>query len=380
MVIVIDSTEYRQDRSLNKTDLAYIKDLGSKELIKLHIPWFVYKESTTHSVLEIETELSKIKNTLASLDKRGIAPIDSKIAKDISKSIENFRTGIKDSNKKLWDDFIKDAKAKLHQFDEKDSISVFESYFNGGKPFKSLKSRMDIPDAFIYITIKKLAKKEIVHLISGDKNLRDKCNGENNIITYENFKIFYDSKHYLAILPKYKKLLESEKIEFATKLLIDYKYVIEEAVMTYTNSVDFLELDETPLHSDNGEATIRAIDEPEVKIEENEIEFLNNQFHIPITVKASASVDYLIFKPDYWIYDNLPKYSEDFNDHYFLIEDTFPVIMKKTIIVNLDDFDEDTEPLVEIDEFDEIELDIENDTTSSGDDFSISLDFLDDEK
>ncbi|MFH7014174.1 PIN domain-containing protein [Flavobacterium sp. FlaQc-52] len=375
MVIVIDSTEYRQDRSLNKTDLAYIKDLGSKELIKLHIPWFVYKESTTHSVLEIETELSKIKNTLASLDKRGIAPIDSKIAKDISKSVENFRKGIKDSNKKLWDDFIKDAKAKLHKFDEKHSTSVFESYFNGGKPFKSLKSRMDIPDAFIYITIKKLAKKEIVHLISGDKNLRDKCNGENNIITYENFNIFYNSKYYLAILPKYQKLLESEKIEFATKLLIDYKYVIEEAVMTYTNSVDFLELYETPLHSDGGEATIRAIDEPEVIIEENEIEFLNNQFHVPIIVKAVASVDYSIYKADYWLYDNLPRYSEDLNDYYFLIEDTFPVVMKKTIIISIDDFDEDTEPLVEINEFDEIELDIKSEINTNGDDFSQSLDF-----
>lgn len=375
MVIVIDSTEYRQDRSLNKTDLAYIKDLGSKGLVKLHIPWFVYKESTTHSVSELETELSKIKNTLASLDKRGIAPIDSRIAKNISKSIEDFRIGIKDSNKKLWDDFIKDAKAKLHKFDEKDSIPVFESYFDGGKPFKSLKSRIDIPDAFIYITIKKLAEKETVHLISGDKNLRDKCIGEDNIITYENFKFFYDSKQHTRILSKYHKLLESEKIELATKLLLDYKYVIEEAVKAYTDSVDFLELYETPLHSDGGEATIRAIDAPELTIEENEIEFLNNQFHIPITVKGFASVDYPIYKADYWVYDNLPRYSEDLNDYYYLIEDVFPVIMKKTIIIDIDDFDEDTEPLVEINEFDEIELDIKKEINSQGDDFSMPLDF-----
>jgi len=371
MVIVIDSTEYRQDRSLNKSDLAYIKDLGSKSLIKLHIPWFVYKESTTHSVSELEIELSKIKNTLASLDKRGIAPIDSRTAKNISKTVEDFRVSIKNSNKRLWDDFIKDSNATLHKFDEKDSISVFESYFDGGKPFKSLKSRNDIPDAFIYITIKKLSIKEVVHLISGDKNLRDKCVGENNIIVHENFKHFYDSKHHEKIVPKYKELLESEKIILAIEQLLDYKYVFEDAVRLYTENVDYLEVYE----NDETETTIRAIDEPEVLIDENEIEFLNNQFHVPIIVKAFASVEYVIYKGDYWRHENLPKYSEDLNDNYYLMEETFPVVMKKTIIIDREDFDEDKEPLIEIDEFDEIELEIRRESSHFEDDFSQSLDF-----
>lgn len=151
--------------------------------------------------------------------------------------------------------------------------------------------------------------------------------------------------------------------------MLDYKYVFEDAVRVYTENVDYLELYETLLHSDGGEASIRAIDEPEISINENEIEFLNNQFHIPIVVKAFASVDYTIYKSDYWAYENLPKYSEELNDHYYLIEDTFPIVMKKTIIIDSEDFDEEKEPVIEIDEFDEIELEIGQEGEILNDDF-----------
>lgn len=293
---------------------------------------------------------------MASLERRGIAAIDSKRAKEISKTVEDLRIDIKNSNKKLWDNYINDAKAKLHTFDEKDSISVFESYFDGGKPFKSLKSRIDIPDAFIYMTVKRIAKKEVVHLISGDKNLRDKCIGEINIVVHESFQHFYISKEHEDIASKYKMLLETEKIQFSINLLLDYKYIFEKAVREYTDNIDFVELYETSLCSDGSQATILAIDDPKLIIKENEIDYLNNEFHIPIIVKASASVEYTIFKGDYWAYENSPKYLEDINDHYFLLEDIFPIVMKKTIIINEDDFSEDKGPLIEINEFDEIKL------------------------
>jgi hypothetical protein len=374
MIVVVDSTEFRRDRTLNKQDLAYLKDLGSKKLVKIHIPWFIYKESATHAILELETTLNKAKNQLASLDKNGIHPDDIPKVRQMIKQVDDFRTGVKDSNKKLWDSFIKESNATLHPFRENHALEVFEAYFDGGKPFKSIKNRADIPDAFIYMTIKELAKKDEVHLISDDTNLRDKCGSEKNVIVHKDFDSFFNTSKLQVISLQYQNLLEVEKIKSAKMLLLDYKDVFEDAVRRYTESLNFLELSDTSLNSDNGEVTIRAVDEPKVIIEESEIEFFSNQFYVPIVVHAIASVDYLIYKGDYWTYNDLPKFSEDWNEYYYLIEDTFPIIFRKTIIIDIDNFDEDTEPEIEIDEFDEIELEVsEYSNQSPFDDFSEPL-------
>lgn len=362
MIVVVDSTEFRRDRSLNKQDLARLKDFGNKELIEIHIPWFIYKETTTHTVLELETELNKVKNSLASLDKRGISPSDYNSLRQILKSVDEFRLNVKSSNKLLWDNYIKDAKATLHPFYPNHSENVFSAYFDGGKPFKSLKSRNDIPDAFIYMTIKELSEKDDVHLISEDNNLREKCVDENRIFVHKDFNSFFSTAEFLKLEISYEKLLEIEKIKLAKELLLDYRDVFEAAVKEYTDSVNFLELYETPLRSDNGDATVRSIDEPILTIDEANIDFYSNQFYVPIIVKAMASVDYLVFKADYWTYNDIPKYSEDWNEYYYSIEESFPIILKKTIIIDMNSFDEDTEPEIEIEEFDEIELEVSEDS------------------
>ena len=374
MIVIVDSTEFRRDRTLNKQDLAYLKDLGSKRLIKLHIPWFIYKESTTHTVSELEGTLSKTKSLLSSLEKNGISPDDVSTVRKLTKQVDDYRITVKDSNKKLWDKYIKDSKATLHPFIESHALKVFEAYFDGGKPFKCIKSRNDISDAFIYLTIVDLSKKDEVHLISDDINLRDKCNSESNVFVYKDFDSFFNSDKMQVISLKYLDLLEIEKIESAKRLLLEFKDVFEDAVRRYTETVNFIELSDTSLPSDNGDVTVRAIDEPSVTIVESEIKFFSNQFYVPIIVHATASVDYLIYKADYWTYNDLPKFSEDWNDHYYSIDDTFPITLRKTIIVDIDNFDEDTEPEIEIDDFDEIELEISEDQNpSTFDDFSTPL-------
>lgn len=38
MIVVIDSTEYKNDRTFKKRNIALIKDYGKHKLIDLHIP------------------------------------------------------------------------------------------------------------------------------------------------------------------------------------------------------------------------------------------------------------------------------------------------------------------------------------------------------
>lgn len=168
-------------------------------------------------------------------------------------------------------------------------------------------------------------------------------------------KDFLESPKFKSLEAKLKSKLDSEKIEEGKDLLMDFKYVFVEAVEKYVSNLHYLEIYETALPSDNGEATIQAVDDIEVIIERHHIEFINNSFYIPITVKGIASVDFFVPKHDYWSIDNLPNGTE-WNDWVYLCEDTYPIEMRKTIIINRSEFNEDLEPDIEIGKFDEIYL------------------------
>jgi len=212
MNIIIDSTELKKDRGLNKSDMSLIKDMGAEKLLVLHIPYFVYKECSSSSIENLKTELNQIKSNLKSFNRKGMGDSDFSKAKNIEKEISELYDNVEDSNKELWDDFISESNSILYEYDEKDSIEVFDAYFTGGKPFKSLKSRDDIPDAFIFQTIKKVSVKSKVHLVSGDKNLREKCIDLKNVKIFSSFEDLYKDPEFIKLQKKYDKLKYNQRV------------------------------------------------------------------------------------------------------------------------------------------------------------------------
>ncbi len=356
MNIVIDSTEFKKDRGLNKADISLIKDMGAEEFIKLHIPYFVYRECSSSSIADLNTDLKQIQSILNSLERKGMGKTDFESAKKIEKEILKLEKNIEASNKELWDDFVSESKAELYDYDEKDSIAVFDAYFTGGKPFKSLKKRDDIPDAFIYETIKKISEKEEVYLVSGDNNLREKCESLKNVTIFSSFEELYSDAEFKKLQKKYDKLKYNQRVADAKLILLDNKDSFDDAVYSYLRNKSYWHLYDTGLPSDNGEVSVYAIDVETIEIDKPNIKFIDDKFFVPLIVNGIASIDYAIFKADYWIDDSLPSISEDLNKHYFLLEDSVPIKLSKNISIKLDDLTEDEILEIEIDEFDKIEL------------------------
>ena len=356
MNIIIDSTEFKKDRGLNKSDISLIKDMGAEKLLTLHIPYFVYKECSSSSIDILKTELNSISSNLKSFDRKGMGETDFSEAKRIEKSISKLLKNVENSNQELWDKFVLESGSIIYDFEEKDSIQVFDAYFNGGKPFKSLKNRNDIPDAFIYQTIKKLSEKNNIHLVSGDSNLTEKCAELKNVKISTTFKDLYNNAEFKLLQLKYDKLKFTQKVADAKLLILDNQDSFNEAVYDFIRKIDHWQLSDTCLISDNGEATVYAIDNPEIIIDEKNIKFIDDKFFVPLIVKGTASIDYAVFKADYWTYENLPSVSEDLNKHYFLLEDVVKIILKKTISIALEDIKEDEMLDISIEEFDEVLL------------------------
>lgn len=65
---------------------------------------------------------------------------------------------------------------EVHKIETNDAQNAFDCYFSGSEPFKKLKNRDDLPDAFIWQVLSRLNIKfnEKLYFISKDKNFQDK--------------------------------------------------------------------------------------------------------------------------------------------------------------------------------------------------------------
>ena len=143
--VVIDSNIYRSE-GFKSQKLATLKDMGTNNFVKIHIPWFVYKECVTQNIEKGSEPFNKaieaIKKASIHYGKNEINEIQNKLT-----SLKNNVTLIEE---KKWMDFIKISNARLYNYDKEGSQQVFEDYFEGNPPFSALIARKDIPDAFIF--------------------------------------------------------------------------------------------------------------------------------------------------------------------------------------------------------------------------------------
>lgn len=76
MNVVIDTSILQRDRGFLQSDILLIKKLAKLDLLKIHIPWIVYKESTSQNIKESDSVLTKSIREISSLNKKGISEKD----------------------------------------------------------------------------------------------------------------------------------------------------------------------------------------------------------------------------------------------------------------------------------------------------------------
>ena len=168
--------------------------------------------------------------------------------------------------------------------------------------------------------------------MSGDKNLIEKCDDDKNIIPHESFLVLSNHPDFKNIEIEYRNRKITQTIRDRKLLIIDNKDSFENAVDSYIRKINHLQFEDIKIPSDDHKATIYAIDNVKVTIDETTINYISGKYFVPILVSGEASIDYAMFKADYWILENSPAIAADINKHYFLIEDTVPIMLKKLLI------------------------------------------------
>ncbi len=183
---------------------------------------------------------------------------------------------------------------------------VISSYFAGHPPFKTIKSREDFPDAFIFACAIDLSKKLKTHLfyISADKKLNDAISKNKNITIFKDITEFVQSeiikkevsrieeeRHWQEILIKIRPLLPNmaEKIKETLKR--------EEP---YLEQLKFSDVAHHAIPDDRGYAVIEGVYEPE-RIEfdwENVNDFGIGSISLPVSFECVADLLIDVFRGD----------------------------------------------------------------------------------
>gem|GEM_PF-6439254 len=364
--VVIDSNIYRSE-GFKSPKLATLKDMGTKNFVKIHIPWFVYKECVTQNIEKGSEPFNKAIEAMKKASVHyGINEIN-----EIQNKLTCLKNNVIDIEQKKWKDFIEISKAKLYDYDKEGSQQVFEDYFEGNPPFSALKARKDIPDAFIFQDIKKISQSvdvDNVYVITNDqkfnKELEEKIP---KTTTYSSIDEFFKDPNFKSVKEKYDNfLLEEEeamkqkslKLQFVKEYIKDCDVDIKKDVSKYLSKINYLEFDDDNLLSDSRNAIITHIELEDFSISYESIKLIGNEIFVPIIAICDANIDFPLSICDYWEYKHYDITIEDeLSDSEYLVTQKVRLELSQNIIIDIDDviMDKDEEFVpIPIDEFEKI--------------------------
>lgn len=232
-----------------------------------------------------------------------------------------------------WADSIGSVR---HSITEAAAQAAMEAYFCGHPPLTNPKIRDDIPDAFIFQTIKDIAPLgPTLIVVSEDEKMAKAAETLPSVVVHRSLVSMIESG------PIQTEILELDVIENITntaKVLRDYEAEYTEFRSHVTHQggekIVWETVHSSQIPDDNHEATISSYGDPEdVEVDFDGLSYFGSgQFGLPFEFRCTVEVTYYIFKSDYYCLDetDMPSVT-DHNDHYFEAEDERVVHVSGTL-------------------------------------------------
>ncbi|MFA7255713.1 MAG: PIN domain-containing protein [Candidatus Omnitrophota bacterium] len=338
--LVLDTSIYRADPNRKKAAFIALLKLGANGYVKLHMPYIVEREFKSQRLEEYEFLFKPIDDSINTLKRKRLP---ENLIKDISKQALSLKKiqnkTIRFIEKELVDWIVK-MKANRCRLLPGHSRRMWEAYFAGLPPFSNKKARTDIPDSFVFETIRDLSNKykELV-FVCGDERLRKSAERVVNK-TYSSLEDFIASEECQNIL------LEHSVKEYTEGHIVlqmkDNHQIFEKAINDlYLDALVGKTLGDQSIPDDNQSATINGVDAAvNVSIEYDQTSYYGDGLLVvPFSLDTEVLADYYIFKSDYYCMDEeKTKHISitDWNDHYFAAEEDFFVHVSGFLTFEID--------------------------------------------
>ena len=245
------------------------------------------------------------------------------------------KSGAKDE----FEAWLKDLNAIESTMTVEDTQVAFDAYFEGTPPFKKVKSREDIPDAFIWEAVKRLAKthKEL-HFVVADNTLRAAAEDWNGITAYATLDEFIQTEECQAAL----EISTAEKRARIEGRLEHIAEGLTKIVQTdLVNALDGKTVEDPSIPDDNNEGMVTGVNEAtNVVLDFTKVEsYGDDDFGIPFTTSVDCTLNYAVFKADYYSLDEdkIERMSiDERNRHYYDVDEDYSLSVQGVLRVTID--------------------------------------------
>lgn len=192
MIYIALDTSILHSEGLSSRNMRLLTRLALAGELAIFIPELVAREFVSKYVAEAQEKLGAAHLALTDLRRklgRGEGASDE-IAELLSQTTR-IRGGLAEMLKHDFESWVRASKVKLLKFNPRDIDTVLDGYFDGTGPYKTVKSREDIPDAIIACCISALTRmRSPLHVAVTDKRLNQHVSTIEGVRAYKGLRDF----------------------------------------------------------------------------------------------------------------------------------------------------------------------------------------------
>lgn len=325
-VVILDTSVLKKNVFLSTGDGVWLLKLAEKKLIELYLPFIV-----KHEILS-QFEKSYAENTSFAFDQFSKLIRKNEINEALNKSLNSIQKevdSIFEAKKKSLHDFYNSKTFEIAEIHKDDAINVFNNYFKGAGNFTEAKNRKDIPDAFIFEVVKRLAAKRTVFVLSDDEKLSAAIDNKLKTKVYKAIEDIFEKENvFRSLKAKLEKEIASKKEADVVQKAFDIDVYLS---MIESGSV-FDDISEKLFHESlsdmEGENYIQGVNSISLIEKDVPLEYLGKgEGRIEFDLEVEVELEHYVHRGDMRDYYGKQGVSiESVNDHVY--EVTEPAVLK----------------------------------------------------
>jgi len=342
--VVLDTSIYTGNAKRDSSPFRALVRLAQAGVVQIHIPEVVRREFTGQQREKIEVPLKEMIATLKKLRRTNGGDEFGTFANDTINAARVKAAGAKDASEAEFGRWLNSVKAIDHRISLEEAQGALDGYFSGEPPYKSIKNRQDIPDAFIWLAISNLAKQhESLHFVVADNTLRAAADACENIFTYPTLDEFIQDPECQDALTE---ISANENRSANRERLLGRLPKIEKGLSEQLESLmvgvlDGKDVQHPSIPDDNNEGMVIGVGEvSDVTFNFDSTEYYGeDDIGIPFDALAECTLNYAIFKADYYSLDEdkMDRMSiDERNRHYYDVDEDYSLRVSGVLTLKID--------------------------------------------
>lgn len=174
--LVIDTSIFRKHLFSGWHLLTFLAARARQGKLDIHVPWIAHQEILTGIEEQVDDRMAK-ERLGKGLDEFDATSSTPDLTHTLRQQLQTFRETTLHDAQRRYQEWLRSAQAEVMPLTLIQSQNAWDSYFAGAVPFRTRKSRIDLPDGHILQALLALKKKsrEEIHFITEDREFRDRC-------------------------------------------------------------------------------------------------------------------------------------------------------------------------------------------------------------